>query len=367
MVKPVRVLELITVPADFNGLTRFPMRLVSRMDSAAVRADFLTYAVGDERIRGEIEAMGAKLYVAPHRLKRPLSYMRFVASLVRKNRYDVVHLHGSSCTLAIDLWAAKRGGARVRIAHSHNSSCKFTLLHRLLRPAFDRLYTQACACGDEAGRWLFGQKKPFQVVPNAVDTDALAFSESARAAVRAEFGFREEIVLGHVGNFVPAKNPLFLLEILKLLPECRLLLAGDGPMRAEVEAHAAEMGLADRVIFTGSRSDMPRLYSAMDALLLPSLFEGFPTVALESQCAGLPTILSEAITRGCALTDFVTFEPLNAERWAARIRASLSQNRVQLSADGRAAVTNAGYDLNALAAFLQVEYIRLAQESEAKR
>ena len=105
MVKPVRVLELITVPADFNGLTRFPMRLMAKMDPSAVRADLLTYAVGDERIRGEIEAMGARLYVAPHRLKHPLRYMHFVASLVRENRYDIVHLHGNSCTLAIDLWA----------------------------------------------------------------------------------------------------------------------------------------------------------------------------------------------------------------------------------------------------------------------
>lgn len=366
MVKPVRVLELITVPADFNGLTRFPMRLIAKMDPSAVRADFLTYAVGDERIRGEIEAMGAELYVAPHRLKRPLSYMRFVKSLVRENRYDIVHLHGNSCTLAIDLWAAKRGGARVRIAHSHNTACKFMLLHRLLRPAFDALYTHAYACGDEAGRWLF-RKKPFRIIPNAVDAEALAFSESARAAVRGEFGLKDEPLLGHVGNFVPAKNPLFLLEILKFLPECRLLLAGDGPMRAEVEARAAEMGLSRRVIFVGARSDMPRLYSAMDALLLPSLFEGFPTVALESQCAGLPTILSEAVTRGCALTDFAAFEPLDAARWAARIRKGLGQNRAQLSAEGRSSVVRAGYDLNHLAADLQAEYLRLAKVKKSPK
>ncbi len=366
MVKPVRVLELITVPADFNGLTRFPMRLMAKMDPSAVRADLLTYAVGDERIRGEIEAMGARLYVAPHRLKHPLRYMRFVASLVRENRYDIVHLHGNSCTLAIDLWAAKRGGARVRIAHSHNTACKFTLLHRLLRPAFNALYTHAYACGDEAGRWLFG-RKPFRIIPNAVDAEALAFSEPARADVRAEFGLKDEPLLGHVGNFVPAKNPLFLMEVLNRLPECRLLLAGDGPMRAEVEARSAEMGLSGRVIFAGARGDMPRLYSAMDALLLPSLFEGFPTVALESQCAGLPTILSEAVTRDCALTDFAAFEPLDAERWAARIREGLGQNRAQQSAEGRSAVVQAGHDLTRLAADLQAEYLRLAQSGEPQK
>ena len=366
MVKPVRVLELITVPADFNGLTRFPMRLIAKMDPSAVRADFLTYAVGDGRIRGDIEAMGARLYIAPHRLKHPLSYMRFVASLVRENRYDIVHLHGNSCTLAIDLWAAKRGGARVRIAHSHNTACKFTLLHRLLRPAFNALYTHAYACGDEAGRWLFG-KRPFRIIPNAVDAEALTFSEPARTAVRAEFALKDEPVLGHVGNFVPAKNPLFLLEILKLLPECRLLLAGDGPMRAEAEARAAEMGLSGRVIFVGTRGDMPRLYSAMDALLLPSLFEGFPTVALESQCAGLPTILSEAVTRDCALTDFAAFEPLDAQRWAARIRGCLGQKRSQQSAEGRRAVVRAGYDLTHLAADLQAEYLGFARSGEPQR
>ena len=101
--------------------------------------------------------------------------------------------------------------------------------------------------------------------------------------------------------------------------------------------------------------------SAMDALLLPSLFEGFPTVALESQCAGLPTILSEAVTRDCALTDFAAFEPLDAERWAARIREGLGQNRAQQSAEGRSAVVQAGHDLTHLAASLQTEYLRLVQ------
>ena len=127
------------------------------------------------------------------------------------------------------------------------------------------------------------------------------------------------------------------------------------------------MGLSACVIFAGARGDMPRLYSAMDALLLPSLFEGFSTVALESQCAGLPTILSEAVTRDCALTDFAAFEPLDAERWAARIREGLGQNRAQQSAEGRSAVVQAGHDLTRLAADLQAEYLRLARSGEPQK
>lgn len=355
--KPVSVLELITTPADYNGLTRFPLRLARAMDSSAVHADFLTYYVADERIRAEIEAFGGELFVAPSRLRHPVRYLRFVSKLVREKRYPIVHVHGNSCTMAIDLLAAKLGGAPVRIAHSHNSTCKFKLLHRLLRPPFDALYTDAYACGKEAGRWLFGEE-PFQVIPNAVETERFAFSLADRSAVRDELSLGDGLVLGHVGNFVPAKNPLFLLEILQNVPDAKLLMVGDGPMRSEFEQKARELGLSDRIVCTGARGDVARLYSAMDALLLPSLFEGFPTVALEAQCAGLPVLLSGYITPDCALTTDVSLLPLDASAWSEQIRRLHPLDRSETSQTGRSAIAIAGYDLQSLAAGVQADYLK---------
>ena len=357
----LRVLQLITTPMKFSGQTLFPLRIAEPMKGA--RTDFLTYRIEDDRIRAAAESMGFPIHVAPHRLKHPLRYIHFVSQLVRTNQYDVVHCHGNSCTLAIDLLAAKLGGARVRIAHSHNSSCKYAAAHRLLRPLFNLLYTHAMACGEEAGRWLFG-RRPFTVVRNAIDTRRFTFDSEARSAVRQEFDCGSNTVLGNVAAFVPAKNHTFLLEIfaavLKRNPDHLLVLVGDGPLRAEAEQKARELGIAERVRFLGTRTDVPRLLQMMDAMLLPSLHEGFPTVALEWQCAGLPVLMSDAITPDCAFVRGARFLPMNAESWVSAVLDLPAADRAAASRTGMEAIARAGYDLATAARVLEADYRRFA-------
>lgn len=356
------VLELITTPMGFDGQTLFPLRITAPMDR--VRADFLTYGGCDDRIRAQVEARGGQVFVAPSRLRHPIRYIRYVSGVIRQNGYRVVHAHGSSCTLAIDLLAAMLGGARVRIAHSHNSQCRFTLLHRLLRPLFMALYTRALACGDAAGHWLYG-KRPFDVVRNAIDTRAYAYDPAARDSARAELNLGDSLTLGCVAGFTAIKNHAFLLDVfarlLKRRPDCTLVLVGDGDLRDELTQRAQALGVADRVRFTGVRTDVPRLLQAMDAMLLPSLFEGFPTVALEWQSAGLPVLMSDSVTRDCALTGLVQFLPLEPERWVQAVLDLPTTDRAKSSREGVDALTRAGYDLQTASKWLETEYLRLAE------
>lgn len=358
------VLELLTVPMRMDGLSLFPLRFAARMPR--IRADFLTYSIGEPSVQSQVESMGGRVYVAPNRLRHPVRYIRFVAQTVRKNGYSLVHAHGNSCTLAIDLLAAKLGGARVRIAHAHNSSCKFTLLHRLLRPMFDHLYTHAMACGDEAGRWLFGSR-PYTVVHNAVDTAQFAFSPEKRREVRAELNLKDSWTLGCVAAFNPVKNQSFLIDVLALLlkrrPDCVLVLIGDGEMRPEIEGRVHALGLDAHVRFTGIRTDVPRLLQAMDVMLLPSLYEGFPTVALEWQAAGLPALLSDFVTRDCAVAQGVQFLPLETDRWVDALCSLPEAGRPQATQSGATSVARAGYDLASAAEKLQETYLHLTDAS----
>jgi glycosyltransferase involved in cell wall biosynthesis len=123
--------------------------------------------------------------------------------------------------------------------------------------------------------------------------------EVSREAVRQELGIPKDApVVGHVGRFTPQKNHAFLLqiaaEVVKMRPDVRFLLVGDGPLRPQIEARARELGIAGNAIFTGVRSDVPRLMlGAMDAFIFPSLWEGLGLVVVEAQAAGLPCIVSE--------------------------------------------------------------------------
>lgn len=88
----------------------------------------------------------------------------------------------------------------------------------------------------------------------------------------------------------PQKGHRTVLEAARLLPHVTFLLAGDGPMRQDLEGKATQMGIADRVHFLGFQADMAALYAQCDIVCLGSLFEGFPLSVLEAMAAARPVV-----------------------------------------------------------------------------
>ena len=135
-----------------------------------------------------------------------------------------------------------------------------------------------------------------------------------------------------------------------------MLLGGGDPAYVEkMQALAAELGLGDSVIFAGVRSNIQSFYDAMDAFLLPSLFEGLPVVLVEAQTAGLPCFVSDTVDAGAAFTDRVKFLPLNdVSAWANTIAAASFRRDPQ----AREKAVKAGYDIHTSAQVLQQFYLR---------
>ena len=123
-------------------------------------------------------------------------------------------------------------------------------------------------------------------------------------------------------TFSTPKNHTFLLdifaEVLKLDQTYKLVLVGDGILRAEIDEKIDKLGLQNHVIQVGQISGASKLMSMFDLFLLPSLYEGFPTVLLEAQANGLPCIASSTITPTIAQTDLIRFLDLELppEKWA---------------------------------------------------
>jgi glycosyltransferase involved in cell wall biosynthesis len=86
------------------------------------------------------------------------------------------------------------------------------------------------------------------------------------------------------------KGIAFLLAAAAQVPDATFVLAGDGPLRSELEAQARELGIAERCIFLGHRSDVPDLLAAADLFVLPSLYEGLPISVLEAMVAQRPVV-----------------------------------------------------------------------------
>lgn len=222
--------------------------------------------------------------------------------------------------------------------------------------------TDRFACSQKAGEMLFGQS-PFTVLPNGIDTARFAARDAQRRALlRGELGVADnEILFGHVGRFSAQKNHSGLLKIFAAvrtrLPKARLVLLGGGEPGyiEEMQNLARSLGLGDSVIFAGVRSNMQGFYDAMDAFLLPSLFEGLPVVLVEAQTAGLPCFVADTVDKGAAFTDRVRFLPLHDEAAWANTIAGASLRR---DPDARRKAVDAGYDIHHSAEILQSFYLR---------
>jgi glycosyltransferase involved in cell wall biosynthesis len=130
-----------------------------------------------------------------------------------------------------------------------------------------------------------------------------------RAKARALWGVGDgDFLFGCVSVFVPEKGQRHLIEALSVLRRkhrnARLLLAGDGPTRAELEALTANLGQNDAVLIPGFVQDVDSVYAALDAFVFPSEFEGLGTALQTAMARAIPSI---STTRG-ALGEVVTHE-----------------------------------------------------------
>ena len=361
----LRVLMINTRPMQYEGITMVMLNYARNMDRGALQLDFLAFNDVSPALRQEIRQMGSKLHVIGNRNRRPLRYLMKLARLIRREGYDVVHAHGNSCTLALEMLAARLGGAKVRCAHSHNTRCSSIPVNNLLRPAFEASYTHGFACGEAAGRWLFGNR-PFTVLNNGVDTGKYAFRADCRSEYRRALGVDGRTAIGHVANFNDQKNHGFLIEAFSraagMNPNLALVLVGDGRNRPEIEQKVRDMDLTDRVVFTGTRRDIPQILSAMDFMVLPSLYEGLPNVMIEWQASGLHALVADTVTREAKLTPLVEFLPLDECAWAERM-ASMAVDPADRERDSAAAIErirNKGYDIRANAGRLRKLYFEYA-------
>jgi teichuronic acid biosynthesis glycosyltransferase TuaC len=127
------------------------------------------------------------------------------------------------------------------------------------------------------------------VLRNGVDLEL--FHADNRDTLRAELELHRPTLLS-VGNLLAFKGHGLVIEALSLLPECELVIAGDGPDRAAFEALAGQCGVSERVRFVGTldQQALRRYYCAADALVLASSREGWPNVLLEAMACGTPVI-----------------------------------------------------------------------------
>lgn len=295
----MKVLMVITTSyVSYGGLTTVAMNYFRNINRDAFEIDFASINDCSKSFDKELRDSGSRYYKLPHRTKSPISYMRVLYKVCRD--YDVIHVHGNSATTVLELLPAKLTGVKKRIIHIHNTKSEHTILHSLLSPLMKYLMTDAVACSDAAGKWIFTDSN-FKVLNNAIDLTKYSYSNELRFHMREKYRIDENMLaIGHVGKFVEQKNHMFLIDIFKKIVQknsrVKLMLVGDGGMRNKIEEKIKTEGLESQVILCGIQDNISRFLSVMDIIVFPSLWKGLPLSLLESQANGLPCVASDVIT-----------------------------------------------------------------------
>ncbi len=309
---PIRILHIMG-GMHRGGVETCLMQFLRKIDKNRFQIDILVHTNQCCDYDQEIEKMGIPIIACPY-TSRPLIYaVKFLHILKKFGPYDIIHSHVHHYSGFI-LRLARLGGVSRVIVHSHSDTLgmdrqvgvwrKFYLA--LMKSWIKKFAAAGLACSREAGRALYGETwghdPRWQILYCGIDLEPFKADLEDKSLLRDRLHIPAgAFVIGHVGRFTEAKNHEFLLrvfvEVLSRDPRTCLLLIGDGPLLGEIKARAAELGVADKVIFTGAVSNVPAiLRNAIDLFLFPSLYEGLPLALLEAQAAGLPCLISDAIS-----------------------------------------------------------------------
>ncbi len=265
--------------------------------------------------RGELadvlERSGIPVDCIPRGAKWSPANLRTYARYFRRHRPHVVHTHSYTAnTMAIA--AARLAGVPVRIRHIHTlipwgreGRVRTALRMRVDRWAAGLADVTLAVSGAARERFLAGLGLPpdsCRVLYNGIDLARFRGAGAGGASVRRELGIPPEApVAGVVGRLARGKGHRDFLRAARVVarsePGAWFLIVGEGPMRADLEAAARELGVRERVVFTGYRSDIPAGLGSGDVFGFPGwpdeggrIPDGLPGVVIEAQAAGLPVV-----------------------------------------------------------------------------
>lgn len=364
MGEPIRVCEFVG-NMNGGGVEAVVMNYYRHVDRSKVQFDFVVTDSSTIVPRSEMESLGARVYVVPA-YTNLIAFQKASYELFNTHpEWKIVHAHMNALNV-FPLKEAFRAGVPVRISHSHSTAGRGEMMKNIakavLKTQANRYPTERFACSRFAGEWLFGKEEPFELVYNAIDLDRFWFSGHTRALVRQQLGFHDgQLVIGHVGRFMPQKNQGFLIDVFEKLVELRddvmLVFVGTGQGESAAKEAVRARGIAERVRFLGQRDDVADLYQAFDMFVLPSLYEGLGMVAVEAQVSGLPCVISDKVPAEANVTGNCRVLPLHEPRSWANVLCGLTlRDGSERASIDRRVFSN--YDIIRQAAWLTEKYLR---------
>jgi glycosyltransferase involved in cell wall biosynthesis len=300
--------KLIHITGDscFGGAGRIILRLGQIAQTAGWQVDILTTDPIFQRIAPQ-HGLGLVDLDVIRREIRPLwdmSGLVKLASFLRRERYGFVHTHTSKAGF-IGRLAARMAGVPAIIHTVHGfafhecSPQSSRLFYSGLEGIASKFCDRMVSVSEFHRRWAIelGICRPSKIlaIPNGIAP--LTEPKLPRIEVRRELGVRNrDLMILTLARLAPDKGIQFLIEsaplLLRVERAIQIVIAGDGPMRSQLEQQARKLGVSDWVTFLGFREDVSELLSACDVVALPSMREGLSIALLEAMASEKPLIVT---------------------------------------------------------------------------
>ena len=330
-----RILHVVSC-FEKGGTEAFIMNCFRSIDRTRFTFDILVLSATSSPYESEIKALGGRIIYANIRVSITyfLHEVEALFNVMKKNGpYDIVHCHMDIAN-SIVLTAANKAGIKKRISHSHNTGF---FKRKSVRVLFSKIQqyiilknaTDLCACGDWAGRELYGNDNSFTVIKNGIDIRLFTdISIQLKKEIRLSFGIKDDdIVFTNISRFSKQKNLPFVIDVFSCIvgsmPNSILIIGGqDGEEKELVLRKINEYNLSDKIRVVGVRNDIPLILSISDFAIFPSLHEGLSFALLENQAAGVNVFTSTNVSpesdMGLGLMTFLPLEN-SAISWAQSI------------------------------------------------
>lgn len=226
--------------------------------------------------------------------------------LMSQKKYDIVHTHNSKAGF-IGRLAARIARVPIIVHTIHGFAFHeyerpprrilFILLERFAARFSDRLITVSEPLKEWGLRLNIGKPNKYVTIYDGIEVEKFKINININEKKKELRIKQEEKVVGVVAKLWEGKGHKTILEaaprIIKEIPEVKFLFVGEGYLRSRLEARIQELGLSERIIFTGFREDIPEVTAIFDIAVLDSFFEGLGRVLLEAMVLGKPVIATK--------------------------------------------------------------------------
>jgi glycosyltransferase involved in cell wall biosynthesis len=314
LAEPLRVLNVIT-HLDAGGATDAAANACAYIGKERFAPLLVCGPSPDENsdVKSRAHELGVKIVTIPHLARsvdptRDVRALRALRRLFRATRPDIVHTHSSKAGFLGRL-AARRERVPVVIHTVHGWSFHdymprrnrvlYIGIERMAARWTDRVVVVSELDRDKGLAARIGSRDRYAVIHELNDLEPFFGGDDDPAEARARLGLPSDApVVGTVGRLSDQKDPGTFVRtaaaVAAQVPEARFVMVGHGPLRRQVEGLVAELGLTDRFLFTGVRTDVAAILRSFDVFLLTSLWEGMPLVIPQAMACRVAVVASTA-------------------------------------------------------------------------